>query len=90
LLRGTDGRLSKTDKIVSNYRRLIEKSGIRKPLKIIRKTTANLLESHKDHTRFADYFLGHAATSIKDRHYTDVPDDLFFAALGCLREQYDL
>jgi integrase len=89
-LRETDGKLSKTDKIVSNYRRLIERTGIVKPLKTIRKTSANLLESHKDHARFADYFLGHAATSIKDKHYTDVPDDLFFAALDWLREQYDL
>jgi integrase len=89
-LRAEDGKLSKTDKIVSNYRRLVEKTGIKKPLKAIRKTSANLLESNKEYARFADYFLGHAAASIKDRHYTDVPDDLFFAALDWLREQYGL
>lgn len=87
-LRQGDGKMSKTDKIASNYRRLVEKTGIKKPMKSIRKTSANLLESNKDHARFAGYFLGHAAASIKDRHYTDVSDHLFFAALDWLREQY--
>src|SRR5262249_39347874 len=48
-----DGRLSKSDKIMSNYRRLCRETGIYKPMKLIRKTSANLLESHRDHAKFA-------------------------------------
>jgi len=43
-----DGRLSKSDKIMSNYRRLCRETGIYKPMKLIRKTSANLLESPKE------------------------------------------
>jgi integrase len=86
----TDGRLHKTDKIKSNYRRLVKQTGISKPLKSIRKTSANLLESHRDYSRFASYFLGHAESGMKDRHYTDVPQALFDEALEWLRRQYGL
>jgi len=85
-----DGRLHKVDKIQSNYRRLCELTGIHKPLKSIRKTSANLLESHRDYARFASYFLGHADAGMKDRHYTDRPEALFFEALDWLRRQYEL
>jgi integrase len=85
-----DGRLHKTDKIKSNYRRLVKLTGISKPLKSIRKTSANLLESHRDYARFASYFLGHAESGMKNRHYTDVPQALFDEALDWLRQQYGL
>jgi integrase len=82
-----DGKLKKTDRIQSNYRRLCALTGIKRPLKSLRKTSANLLASHKDYARFAGYFLGHADQSIKDRHYVDVPQDLFNEALEWLRLQ---
>jgi hypothetical protein len=83
-----DGKLTKTDKIMSNYRRLCAETGIDKPPKCIRKTSANLLESHRDYARFAGYFLGPAEKGVKARHYTDMPHDLFFEALDWLRRQY--
>jgi hypothetical protein len=74
----------------SNYHRLVKLMGITKPLKSIRKTSANLLESHRDYARFASYFLGHAESGKRDRHYTDLPQALFEEALDWLRQKYGL
>jgi integrase len=90
-----NGKLTKTDNIVSAYRRL-ERDQLKlgasacRPLKLFRKTSSSLLEKHKDFGKYAQYFLGHSPRTIADKHYV-VPDEKqFFSALKWLGEQYGI
>jgi hypothetical protein len=86
------GVLVKTDNIQSAYRRLQDKMKLkpsqRKPLKLIRKTSANLLDSNKDYARYVSHFLGHAPQSMKDKHYTSGSVAIFDEAVKWLGKQY--
>ena len=79
-----DGAVRKQDSISGSVRKL----GLAKPIKLLRKTSATLLDGHEVYGRYADYFLGHSPRSIIDRHYRVPSDELFRQALGWLREQY--
>jgi hypothetical protein len=76
-----DGVLSKSDNIQSAYRRLLAKLDIpqarRKPLKLIRKTSASILETHKEYGRYVQHFLGHSPRTIAEGHYV-IPDQTNF------------
>lgn len=82
-----DGKLRSSDSIATNYSRLRErlKSG---PLKLIRKTSASLLDSHEYWGRYAAHFLGHSPRSIADRHYVRPSVEQFDRAVIWLGEQY--
>ena len=69
------------------YAALRERVGIPKPMKLLRKTSASLLESHEVYGRFTSLFLGHSPRSMKDRHYTAPPQVLFDAAVVWLGEK---
>lgn len=69
------------DSFKSLYRRLKERTGFKKPMKQLRKTSASLLESHEVYGRLTSLFLGHAPVSVKDRHYAAPPRELFDAAI---------
>jgi len=64
-----DGKRSKVDAIKSNYVHLQRKTGLDYPMRLLRKTSASLLETKKDYARYATLFLGHSPRSIADRHY---------------------
>lgn len=83
-----EGKRRKRDGIHSNYRRLQIKSGIDKPIKRLRKTSASLLDHHREFGRYAPYFLGHTPRSVSARHYVTPSTDLFDAAVSWLGEQY--
>ena len=63
-------RLAKRDAIASAYRRLKRKTGIKKTLKVLRKTSSTLIDHHPEFRGLAELFLGHSPRSMKDRHYT--------------------
>jgi integrase len=84
------GKLVKADNIASNYTHLKRRLKFRKPLKLLRKTVATLLESHPTYGRFTAFFLGHAPQSVKDRHYAQPSQELFDEAMTWLGQQLGL
>jgi integrase len=84
------GKLVKADNIASNYTHLKKRLKFRKPLKLLRKTAATLLESHPNYGRFTSFFLGHAPQSVKDRHYAQPSQELFDEAVTWLGQQLGL
>jgi len=86
-----NGKKMKTDNIRTGYLRLAAKLKRKLPaLKLIRKTSASLLETHSEYGRYAPYFLGHSPRGIAAKHYIDPSGERFRAALLWLREQYGL
>jgi integrase len=91
----TDKGHTNNDNIKSAYMRLLRDQlkipeAQRKPLKLIRKTSASLLERHREFGRYAQYFLGHSPRTIAEKHYVQPSIDNFDEALAWLREQYGL
>ncbi len=87
-----NGKIKKIDNIRSAYNRLVHKLKMNpmKPLKVIRKTGASKLAEHPEYGRFDRLYLGHAPTSIKDKHYVQTPQNLFDEAILWLGKQFDL
>ena len=86
--RGDDCRYHSSDSIATNYRRLQGKLKTTKSLKLFRKTSATMLESHREYGRFTAYFLGHSPRSVKDKHYAVPSRALFDEAVKWLGEQF--
>ena len=90
------GKVKPNDAIRNAFRRVVAKMNkerdkpIKGTFKLIRKTSANLLAQHREHRHVADLYLGHAPTTIKDRHYTRPPQELLGEAVSWLGEQLDL
>ena len=82
-----NGKLKKVDNIRSAYRRLAIKVKVDKPSKLLRKTAATKLGSHPEYSRFAQHFLGHAPSTIADRHYVVPPQEQFDEAVSWLRNE---
>jgi hypothetical protein len=61
--------------------------GFRKSLKLLRKTSASLLESHPVYGRLTSAFLGHAPATMREKHYAAVPQDLLDEAVKWLGGQ---
>jgi len=83
-----DGTRHRVDAIRSNYAHVARRLGLTAPLKLLRKTSASLLETHEIHGRYAPHFLGHAPRSVADKHYIDPSQDLFDRAVAWLGERY--
>ena len=83
-----DGNRSKVDAIKSNYVHLQRKTGSAHPLKLFRKTSATVIESHEHYGRYVGHFLGHAPRSLADRHYAAPSRDLFDRIIGWLGQVY--
>ncbi len=86
------GKVKKSDNIRSAYRRLVQKLAggkepvtISKPMKYLRKTAASKLGEHSEYGRFAQYYLGHAPTTVADRHYVKPSRKQFDQALEWLQ-----
>jgi hypothetical protein len=63
---------------------------IQKPSKLFRKTSATLLRSNKGYSGVEVLFLGHAPTTVADRHYVQAPQQLLDKAIAWLGAQYKL
>ena len=83
-----DGKRSKVDAIKSNYVHLQRKTGIRHPMKLLRKTSATMIESHELFGRYTGHFLGHAPRSLAERHYAAPSKDLFDKVVNWLGNQF--
>ncbi len=55
-----DGKVTRADDLQSMFTRLAQKLGWKKPMKLLRKTGASLIESHPVYGRLTSLFLGHA------------------------------
>ena len=83
-----DGSRSKVDVIKSNYVHLQRKTNLSYPLKLFRKTSATIIESHEHYGRYVGHFLGHAPRSLADRHYAAPSPELFDKIVLWLGKQY--
>ena len=83
-----EGKLVKADNIASCYVWLKKKTGNRKPLKQLRKTSATLIEGQKEYGRYKSHFLGHSPRTLADRHYAAPSQELFDEIIDWLGKQY--
>jgi len=83
-----DDKLKRNDAVKNAFDRLRQSTGIKKPFSLLRKTSASLLEKHKEFARYAQYFLGHSPKTVADRHYVQPSQDRFDRAVKWLGEQY--
>lgn len=91
-----NGKVKKIDNIRSAYCRVIRKLAnaktnpvkIDKPLKLLRKTAATKLGEHSEYGRFAQFFLGHAPTTVADKYYVAPAEKPFDEAIAWLRTQF--
>jgi integrase len=87
---GDGEKYRKNDNVKNAFHRLCRKTGIQKPLKSLKKTSATLIRGSARFAGLEGLFLGHAPLSMADRHYTQVPQALLDEAVGWLESQYDL
>jgi integrase len=86
------GRLTSADSISTNYGHLkkkLAKKGVQvQSLKVFRKTSATIMNSHAVFRGLTSLFLGHAPSSVADRHYAGAPEKLFDEAVTWLGREY--
>ena len=56
--------------------------------KHLRKTAATVMGSHPEYRAYAQFFLGHAPTSVADSHYVRPSQERFDGAVRWLRDQF--
>jgi integrase len=84
-----DGSNHNLNNITSAYQRVCRKLGIpAKPLKLLRKTGASMLETQPEFGRYAQFYLGHSPRSVADRHYVQPSKEQFDRALTWLGQQF--
>jgi hypothetical protein len=84
----TNGKLHKTSAITEAWKRLAKKTDTKKPVKLIRKTSANLLDEHPEYGRYAVHFLGQSPRGVALKHYITPKQDQFDPAISWLGTQY--
>jgi hypothetical protein len=82
-----DGKVVDTNAVMKAWFRLTAKTNIKKPLKLLRKTSASLLATHPTYGQFASLFLGHSPQTTAEKHYVKPPQDLFDEAVVWLGHQ---
>lgn len=82
-----NNKFKKNDAVRLAIRRLKTKAGIEVTMKMLKKTSASLLRNNRHYQGLESLFLGHAPTSVADRHYTAVPQDLMDEAIAWLAEE---
>ena len=85
-----NGKLKKNDNIRNAFSRLQRKTGITKPLKSLKKTSASLIRNDPRYASLESLFLGHAPQSMSDKHYTVAPQALLDDAVIWLSTEYGL
>ena len=86
---GDDGKLRKVDNVRSAFERLRYKTGINKPPKSLKKTSASLLRDNQKYASLEDLYLGHAPRRMSDKHYTLAPQTLFAEAIAWLGTEFE-
>ena len=82
-----NGKYRKNDNTRSAFARLCKKTGIKKPLKSLKKTSATLLRGNPRFASIEHLFLGHAPGSIAHRHYAQPPQVLLDNAITWLGQE---
>ena len=82
--------LERVDAIAASWANLRSKVGITAPYKALRKTSATMLGSNPLYARYAQYFLGHAPSTVADRHYVRPSQEEFNRALDWLGQVFGL
>jgi integrase len=90
LKRIVDGKPTGSDVVATCFARFKARIGFKKSMKQLRKTASTMLDSHETYARFSTLFLGHAPTSMKDKHYSDPPQNRFDEAVLWLGQQFGL
>lgn len=85
-----NGKRSKVDNIKSNFAHVKRRKELKYSMKLLRKTSASLLETMPEFARYATLFLGHAPRSIADRHYIAPSQVNFDEAVLWLGGMYSL
>lgn len=85
-----NGKYAKVDNIRNAFDRLRRRLEIRKPFKSLKKTSATELAGNKEFRSVRGHFLGHAPSSLSDRHYAQAPAQLLDEAVVWLRERLDI
>ena len=88
LSRLKDGTYTSYDAIQSAYHRLQLKSGVKKPLKCLRKTAATKMGSHTEYGAYTQHFLAHAPKGMTDRHYVKPDQAKFDESVSWLGKQF--
>ncbi|MEQ8789939.1 MAG: hypothetical protein RIC55_26830 [Pirellulaceae bacterium] len=83
-----DGKLKKNDNIRNAFNRLRAKTGIDKPLKSLKKTSASLIRGSSRFASLEQLFLGHAPQRMSDKHYTVPPQTLLDEAISWLGVEF--
>ncbi len=83
-----EGEVRQRNSVARAFADLKTKCGIETSLGTIRKKSASLLESHDDHSRHVTLFLGHAPSTMSQKHYAQPPQESFNKAIRWLGEQY--
>ena len=83
-----NGSYRKSDTIKSAYDRELAKLRVAKPFKLLRKTSATLINSSSKFRGLDQLFLGHAPSSIAERHYVATSKLALDEALEWLRAEY--
>lgn len=86
--RETEGKFNRTDNTKSVYRHLQAWVGIKKPIKLLRKTSSSMLEDHLEYGRYALHFLADSPKGMAAKHYVKPSQKQFDAALEWLGQQY--
>jgi hypothetical protein len=85
----TGGGLGRQDAIAKAWRYVVRKQGSMAQYKQLRKTAASLLASNPEFSRYAQYFLAHAPSSVADAHYIRPSQDQFDRAVSWLGEKFN-
>jgi integrase len=83
-----NGKYKKQDNVRNAFNRLRKKTGVDKPFKCLKKTSASLLRESEQFNSVVDLFLGHAPQKMSERHYAADPQQLLDRAIGWLRDHY--
>jgi integrase len=81
---GDDEKYRKTDNVKNAFDRLKATTGIKKPMKSLKKTSASLIRNNENFASLESLFLGHAPQSMSDKHYAQVPQGLLDRAMEWL------
>jgi integrase len=81
------GRHSHTNHLASYWWNIRRRINVDKPLNQIRKAGASLLGSHPIYRQVAPLYLGHAPSTMADRHYVQAPQALLDEAILWLGRQ---
>ena len=82
------GSYRKSDSVKSAYDRELAKLPVAKPFKLLRKTSATLINANPQFRGLDQLFLGHAPSSIAERHYVARSKSALDEALDWLRSEY--